>query len=141
MPTFTRLDHSGRPLNEGDLLGKAWLIQVWATWCSPCVEELDAMPGLYEQLAELRPRLEFLSISVDEERSSSLETLSTRALPWPSAWADDEEALMQAWGFAGVPLTLLVDEGGRIVQVWDRSPRTPAIEQAVRELLAPAEPP
>lgn len=138
LPPFSvsRLDASGGVLREVDLSGKAWLIQVWATWCSPCIEELDAMPALYEQLAELRPGVEFLSISVDDERSSTLETLAERELAWPSTWADDEEALMEAWGFAGVPLTLLVDEGGQVVQVWDRSPRMTALEQAVRELLS-----
>lgn len=139
LPPFsvTRLDASGRPLRESELLGQAWLIQVWASWCTPCVEELDAMPALYERLASLRPGLEFLSISVDEQRSLTLETLAERDLAWPSAWAEDEEALMQAWGFAGVPLTVLVDESGQVVQVWDRSPSMAALEQAARELLAP----
>ena len=128
-------DEAATPLTQADLLGKAWLIQVWATWCAPCIEELDAMPDLHAQLADVREHVELLSISLDDERDLTLTTLASRSIAWPSTWAPDEEALLAAWGFAGVPLTLLVDGEGRVVEVWDGRVSIDQLEQSVRHLL------
>ncbi|MCH9680163.1 MAG: TlpA family protein disulfide reductase [Deltaproteobacteria bacterium] len=142
MPPFSglRTDEPPATLSEADLAGKAWVIHVWATWCSPCVEELRALPGLYQQLADHRDDVEFLAVSVDEQRELTTRTLAEHAVTWPSIWIPDAEMMRRQWGFSGVPVTLLVDASGTIVKVWDRAASMPSLERAVRSLVDPSSP-
>lgn len=137
LPAFSvqRTSPDATPLSEADLAGKAWVIQMWATWCTPCREELDALPRLYETLAEHRATLDFLSISMDDDRALTLQTLTNHAVTWPSAWAPDGEALMAMWGFSGVPLTLLIDREGTIVKIWEGRVSLESIERAALALV------
>ncbi len=138
LPAFSVLPvEDGPPITEATLSGKAWLIHVWATWCTPCVEELDELPVLYDSLAAARSRVEFLAVSIDDDRVLTDRTLERHPIAWPSAWAPDREALMQAWGFSGVPLTLLVDDRGKVVKVWDGATSRRAIGAAIDRLLTP----
>ncbi len=90
-------------------------------------------------MPELRARLrgdslgvEILSLSIDQERADCERVLAQRQVQWVTAWVPDAERLMKAWGFAGVPLTLLVDAEGTVVEIWDRRPSLKVMEQRAR---------
>ena len=100
--------------------------------------ELDELPALYETLAKHRDKLDFISISIDEDLGLTKDTLSTRQVPWTSTWSDKSEALMKKWDFSGVPLTLLIDAEGKVVEVWDKKASMRSIEAAVVRLLGGA---
>lgn len=62
-PGFTVTNMAGEEVSLDDYRGKVLLINVWATWCPPCKEEMPSMQRLYEQLDD--PDFEILAISVD----------------------------------------------------------------------------
>lgn len=66
LPDFTLTDLSGKSWKLADLHGKVLLINVWATWCTPCNAELPHLEKLYEQVKD-RPDVQILTFDVDED--------------------------------------------------------------------------
>lgn len=63
-PDFSHLDTSGRTVSAGDFDGTVMLVNFWATWCEPCVEEMPMLSGLRQALAERG--FEVVGIALDE---------------------------------------------------------------------------
>ena len=51
LPGFSHLDTSGRPVSAADFDGQVLLVNFWATWCAPCVEEMPMLSRLQRKLA------------------------------------------------------------------------------------------
>jgi peroxiredoxin len=51
-PDFTLSDTSGKPVSASDFEGDVWLVNFWATWCTPCVEEMPMLSLLQQEYAE-----------------------------------------------------------------------------------------
>jgi len=136
LPGFSalRLDKEGT-ITQEELKGKVWAINVWSSWCKPCLEELDELPELYRRLRADGVDVEFLSISTDGERGACERELEKRGLPWALAWAEKSEELKRAWGFSGVPLTVLIDAQGKIVNTWDTATSIETIEMSIRDAV------
>ncbi|MCU1257412.1 MAG: hypothetical protein JWO80_297 [Bryobacterales bacterium] len=66
LPPFTLTDLGGKIWKLADLNGKATLINVWATWCGPCVAELPEFQKLYDQLKN-RQDIALLTLNVDDK--------------------------------------------------------------------------
>ncbi|MCY3612577.1 MAG: TlpA disulfide reductase family protein [Gemmatimonadetes bacterium] len=62
-PDFVVTDIAGAPVTLDDFSGKVVLLNVWATWCGPCVEEMPSMQRLYDRFS--RDEFEIAAISVD----------------------------------------------------------------------------
>lgn len=110
---FPRLDGRGA-IRSGDLLGQPYLIEVWSTWCEPCIEQMDSLHARYESAAETDPpRLQIVSVAINETREPVLAFREERwSMPWPNAWVPDGTALRENWGIGGVPFAVLVDSRG-----------------------------
>ncbi|MGA7694746.1 MAG: TlpA disulfide reductase family protein [Candidatus Sulfotelmatobacter sp.] len=66
LPAFELSDLSGKTWRLRDLEGKTLLINLWATWCGPCKEEMPRLQKLYEQLRG-RPDIQILTFDIDED--------------------------------------------------------------------------
>lgn len=101
--------------------GRPLLINFWATWCRPCVEEFPTLNGLQEQF----PGARFLAVSLDPlvypDREEALtkvaELVREHPLHLPMfLYEGDPEALQQAYGLSpGLPHTMLLDADGEVV--------------------------
>lgn len=94
--------------------GRYVLLNLWATWCAPCVKELPALARLQAAL----PKARFLVITVNVGRASAADTAAflkahdAASLP---VYLDSNIALIRAFGAAGLPLSVLIDRQGREV--------------------------
>ena len=114
MPAVALTDPSGKALNTGALSGKPVLLNLWATWCAPCVEEmptLDGLAGAYEG------KLRVLTASQDLQGAEKVEPFFEKAkFAHLEPWLDRENALSSALGGEGVlPTTVLYDASGQEV--------------------------
>jgi thiol-disulfide isomerase/thioredoxin len=104
-----------------DLRGKLVLIELWATWCQPCVDGMDELHALHREFggepSDGRPRFEILSISMDEQ-SAEVQTFRERwPMPWLHAFAGDQrEQLYATFETATLPYTVLVDADGKVLE-------------------------
>ena len=111
MPAFTvRTLEGGRAIDLGALRGKVLLIDIWASWCAPCKEE---MPMLDEMAARLKRKgVEVIAVSIDEQRSSAVAFLRSRP-HWSLTLAHDPQGkvpeLLQP---SKMPTSYIVDGHG-----------------------------
>jgi thiol-disulfide isomerase/thioredoxin len=137
MPALTFSDGGGRALSLADFRGKVVLLNVWATWCTPCRRELPALDRLQARLGG--PDFEVLVLSVDRQGVAAarpfFEQLGLKAL---KLYADPSGRTMQSLKLVGLPTTLLIDRAGRQRAVvvgpaaWDGA----AAVEAIRRLLS-----
>ena len=108
---FTARD--GRPARLADFRGRFLLVNLWATWCAPCVRE---MPSLERLQAQLGNRLAVLAISEDRQGGAVVEPfLAKLGLERLAVYLDPQDAAQQAFHARGLPTSYLIDPEGRIL--------------------------
>lgn len=125
LPTIalTSLDRRARPLPPDELRGRVLLINYWATWCGPCVDEFPDLLRIANAYRE-HPGFRFLSVSTghpdwDALRTETESFLTARGYRLP-VYADAQgltRAGLQGVDPGVVPVTVLVDREGRVAQV------------------------
>ncbi len=117
--SYSSVDQPDLTYTSESLLGTIYLIDFWATWCAPCVAEMETFHRAYE---EFGPRgFEIISVSFD---LSLDDLLAFREISWEMPWFNaylgpDDEVEHAAFEIVGIPRTLLVDGDGTIVAIDD----------------------
>lgn len=91
--------------------GRPELVNVWASWCGPCRDELPLLERAREAAGR---RMAFLGVDVRDSRARALTFLAAHPVGYPQLLDRDGE-LARAFRFAGVPDTVIVDSTGRVV--------------------------
>ncbi|MEM1321972.1 MAG: TlpA disulfide reductase family protein [Bacteroidota bacterium] len=95
--------------------GKITVLSFWATWCSPCKRELDAIAEVYEDWQD-EYNMELLAITIDDPRALPKVNSIVSTKGWEyTILSDVKEDLKRALNFQTVPMTFLVDQSGNIV--------------------------
>ena len=122
MPDWQFAGLDGEPVSSAKLHGRPYLLMVWATWCGPCVDEMEALHTTHETLGGERGPIAFVSVSIDDGLAA---VEAFRRDQWPMPWINahvpstEHGALYDAWGFRGVPLHVLVGGDGTILGMHD----------------------
>lgn len=89
------------------------LVTFWATWCSPCKREMDALSDLYEDWKE-DFGLEVVAISVDDARSAAQVNATVKKKDWPFVILKDvDQSSYQKMNFNSIPFSILIDKNGK----------------------------
>jgi thiol-disulfide isomerase/thioredoxin len=113
-PATAFQDPDGAPATLADFRGKPVLLNLWATWCAPCVAE---MPTLDRLAAREADRLHVLTISQDLDGREKVEAFFARqGYRNIETWLDPQMALMTELQAGTLPTTILYDAKGR--EVW-----------------------
>ncbi len=138
MPALVLSDPSGAELDLASLKGTPVLLNLWATWCAPCVVEMPMLDNLAGQMdGELR----VLTVSQDLSGASVVEPFfAEREFARLEPWLDQENAVMFSFSNSGMlPLTVLFDaEGRELLRVaggyhWDSEEALALIAEAIAE--------
>jgi thiol-disulfide isomerase/thioredoxin len=122
----------GRTLTAGDLRGRVVLIDVWATWCAPC---LAAMPELKTMHDAHGDALALVGVNLDHlSRRDLRQWLARRGITWTQVHdgRGPDGPVATRLGVTSLPRTLLYDRHGRLVAV---DLRGPALANAVARLV------
>ncbi|HET9752493.1 MAG TPA: redoxin domain-containing protein [Myxococcales bacterium] len=102
----------GTPLRLDALKGRAVVLNFWATWCVPCLQEHEALAAG----ARAFPQVQFAGVVYEDDEARTREFLAQRGTaPYP-ALADPGGKTAIAYGVFGVPETFFIDGTGRIVE-------------------------
>ncbi len=137
MPEFRFTDADGKEMTLADFKGKTVLLNLWATWCGPCREE---MPGLDRLQAELGgDNFEVVALSLDrggiEASQRFLDQIKVKSL---ATYVDATGKASKPLRVIGMPTTLLIDadgfEVGRLIgpAEWDSTAAKKLIEATLR---------
>jgi thiol-disulfide isomerase/thioredoxin len=112
LPDVVFLTESGQQASINDWRGRVVLLNLWATWCAPCREEMPDLARLQEKLGS--PEFEVVAVSVDRKgmeasQSFLIETGATAL----KLYADKSAHSLDALQAVGLPATLLIDRQGR----------------------------
>ncbi|GAA0738459.1 TlpA family protein disulfide reductase [Sphingomonas japonica] len=133
MPTAAFKEPGGSPTALSAFKGKPLLVNLWATWCAPCIKE---MPTLDALAAREGDALQVLAVSQDitgpEKVAAYFEQADFARL---QPYLDDQAALSVAYA-ANLPTTVLYDAAGR--EVWRMTGSMDWTNSSARELLAEA---
>jgi peroxiredoxin len=133
---FHLTDLDGKTVSLSSFRGKVVFLNLWATWCGPCREEMPSMETLYE---ELKGNKDFVMLGVSEDEKGK-----SVVLPYVQKngyhfdiLLDPENKVGDSYGVSGVPETFIIDRQGRIVAHhmggfdWSRQD----VREALQELL------
>ena len=114
MPAANLVNPQDEVLNLGALQGRPVLVNLWATWCAPCVKE---MPLLDDLAANYEGELNVVTISQDMGDPAEVATFfEENGLANLPQWIDPQLSLGEAIGAATLPTTVLYDSTGQ--EVW-----------------------
>jgi peroxiredoxin len=112
-PDFSITTDSGKAISAKDYGGKLLLLNFWATWCPPCVQEI---PGLNEMARQLGPKgLVVLGVSVDKDEAAYKQFLARNPLAYLTA-RNPEQNINLSYGTVQYPESYLIDRNGRVVE-------------------------
>jgi thiol-disulfide isomerase/thioredoxin len=112
LPDVTFADPQGAPTSLTAFRGRVVLLNVWATWCPPCREEMPALDRLQAALGG--PDFEVVALSIDEAGMPAVRAFLVGAgIRHLRPYVDASGDARMRFGVGGVPLTLLIDRDGR----------------------------
>ncbi len=112
-PDFRIVADNGRTITPRDFGGKLLVLNFWATWCPPCIEEVPSLDAFQRRLASRG--VVVLGVSVDEDESLYRSFLDKAKVSFLTA-RDPAARISSAYGTFKFPETYIIDQRGRVVQ-------------------------
>jgi cytochrome c-type biogenesis protein len=136
VPPYRTQSLAGDSVSLSALKGKVVMLNVWATWCHPCRDEIPELRVLYDRYRSRGLELVGVSVDADGAQENVREFMQEFEMHYP-VWLDPAERISAQFLVVGVPATFLIDKQGVLrwrktgpIQPGD-STLTAAIEQAL----------
>jgi thiol-disulfide isomerase/thioredoxin len=108
---FKLRDLSGKPVALSDFRGKVLVLDFWATWCVPCIGEMEEMKAAYEKYKN-HPKVAFAAISIDEDKSLVAPVVNEKGYRFQILFSDG--AVESSYQTPPIPRLYIIDAAGNI---------------------------
>ena len=113
-PDFQLEDTKGNKVSLSELRGKVVMVNLWATWCPPCIEEMPSMERLHEVMAGE----DFVMLAINTEQNGRTvvpEFLQKTPYTFPILY-DDKGVVQKLYGVYKFPESFIVGKDGKVVE-------------------------
>ena len=111
-PAISFVDLAGNTVSLSEFTGKIVLVNLWATWCAPCVRE---MPSLERVQSRLGDKIAVVAISEDRGSKTVEPFIGKLGLKSVKIYLDPKSAMERAFKVQGPPTSFLIDREGRVL--------------------------
>lgn len=114
---FAHENIDGKLIKLSSLRGKVVLLDFWASWCSPCRQEI---PNLIVQYKKYKDKgFDILSVSIDAKRDQWIKAMEQEKMSWTQLLETDanEKTASKMYGVTGIPATFLIDRDGKLMSI------------------------
>jgi cytochrome c biogenesis protein CcmG, thiol:disulfide interchange protein DsbE len=135
LPSVLVKDMAGHAVSTADFEndGRPIILSFWATWCKPCILELNTIQEEFEGLAE-ETGVKLIAVSIDDARNANKVAPFVQGRDWPyEVYIDENSDLKRAMSVNNVPHTFLLDGTREIV--WNHNSFTPGDEEELFDLV------
>lgn len=111
-------DKNGNLIKLSSLNDKIVIIELWATWCGPCINEMPKIP----ELRAKNQNIEFYSISLDKSADKMKKFIEKKKYDWPmvfGGYADTNKELWDYLNIVAVPKYYTIDRNGIVINIAD----------------------
>ena len=133
-PKFSITTDQGRTVSLDNFGGKILVLNFWATWCEPCIEEIPTLNAFQRTMAD--QGVVVLGVSVDRNEKLYRRFLDRAHLSFPTA-LDSEANISASYGTFQFPETYIIDRSGKVVEklISNQNWMDPELLARVRRLL------
>ena len=129
-PTFELKDINGNIVSLRQLKGKLVYIDIWATWCMPCIKEIPSLKKLEKHFKG--KDIQFVSICKSDTKKRWKEMVEQKKLGGIQLFAEDNNLqFFKDYSVEGIPRFILIDKEGKII---DANAKRPSNEQLYKEI-------
>ena len=136
-PPLQGISPEGKVCSLNDFKGKVIFVDIWATWCSPCIKALPHMSELQEKLGNNK-NLIFLFLSNDQDEKKWKNYL----LEHPEfkgvhlrARKEEDRPFENAWKGGGIPRYMLIDQEGKIIDAFAKNNSYKKLQEIIEKVL------
>jgi len=133
-PDFTLKNEAGSNLRLSEFRGEVVMINFWASWCAPCLQEMPLLDELYTQYQPMG--FTILGVNVEEDSTKARQLLKNIPVNFPVLF-DNSSDVSKLYNVVAMPSTVLVDRDGNIRYLHQgyKPGYEESYQQQVRELI------
>ncbi len=131
-PELTLVDLAGKSVSLKDYLGSVVLVNLWATWCPPCQEEMPTLETFYQKYKE--DGFTLLAIDQEETLEVVMPFVKKFGLSFP-VWLDEDYQAQRAFNTMNLPSSYVIDRTGRVRLMWIGGISKRNLEKFVPDLI------
>lgn len=135
-PAYATISLAGDSVSLAKLRGEVVLLNVWATWCQPCRQEIPALEKIHQSYSARGLAVVGVSVDAAGDEKEVLDFSRDFGMTY-AVWLDPEQRVNDVFRLVGVPSTFLVDREGQVV--WKHlgpvDPADPGLTKALQSAL------
>lgn len=134
-PNFSIQNTNGELISLEKFKGKVVYIDFWATWCKPCLSEINPSRELQKKLANYD--IKFINIGIESKYNTWSNLISTKNIEGINLFANSEieKKLKEDYFIQGLPRYVIIDKDGRIFDFSAKKPSDPKLEAEIKRIL------
>ena len=126
-PAINFTGNDGRPITNDSLQGKVIVLDFWASWCGPCIQQVPHMLDLHKKHGD---KAVFLGVNIDQSKPAMDRAVRQHGLPWTQVF-DGDSRISHAWGVDSIPRIFILGRVGTVAWTGHPAEMDAALAKAV----------